>query len=858
MLARPRLSDALARGAGARLVLLRAPAGFGKTTFMVEHCASLRSNGHATAWLTLDEADNDVSRFLAHMLAAFQAIDPTLALISTDLAHPDPPPAAERDLSGAAIDLIHHVSMQHNPFAIFLDNLEVIQAPAVIGLVRRLVDALPVGGQLIAGTREAPELGLGRLRAHGHLLEVNTDVLRFSLAESAALLRGECALALTDEQIESLHQRTQGWAAALWLAALALRDHPDPAGFVHSFSGSHAAVTDYLLEDVLARQPIHTREFLMSASVPDELAPDFCNRLTGRDDSRAMLSSLERAGLFVIPQGTNGDRYRFHPLFRDFLYSQFQRVDPTGLVRVHRAASDWYLDEGQSVAAIDHLIRAGDADHAAQLLRTHAQSLLWRGRVRLLARLHDRMPASISAHADPASKLTYGWALTLTQRYPEAIAQLDQIEAREQPDPVIAAPVAAQRAFVFAMTDQIGLALDAWEACKGTIPADTQPFVHSIQQNSHAFCLIAANRFNDARAAIERGRPSHRHIGSSFNLAVASCLEATIDLAQGRVRLAVERCRDALASATTHPGLHVSGSTIAAAFLAEANYAAGLLPEAQKLLEAYLPLIEEVAAPDQLISSYITLARIAHHGGDATGASRWIASLERRGIRLGLPRLSGAAHLERSRIALIGGDLQSARTGLARACDACDWDPGGELSPHAGDIESPVLGRLRLLVHGASALAAIEPLHQAIERAQAQRRERRAHHLRVLLALALEAGGKRGEALRTMTDVAQFARGEGLARSIADEGPKALSLLAQVPTTAARPGASTIEPLTGRERRILGLLAEGHPNRTIAQRMFISESTVKTHLRSINAKLGADNRTHAVALSRRLGLLPDA
>lgn len=873
-LARPRLVEMLDRAVGAKLVVVRAPAGFGKSTFLVEYHRWLQQRGVATAWLTLDEADNDVSRFLSHVLAAFQAIDPTLALITAS--------AGERDLTGAALDLIHHLSMQSGPFALFLDNLEAVQATTVVGVLRSMLDALPVGGQLIVGSRESPKLGLGRLRAHGHLAEVTQDELRFSLEESAALLRGECRLALDDRQIKQLHRRTQGWAAALWLAALALRGHEDPEGFVRSFSGSHAAVADYLLDDVLSRLQEESRAFLLAVSVLDELNPPLCDAITGHRDSRIRLAAFEQAGLFVIKQDPEGGSFRFHPLFRDFLCNELARSDPDAAARLNRLASRWYLERRQPVSALEHLIRAGDEVAAIEMLREHAGPLLWQGRVLLLARLFDRLPGATGPGADSRLKCVYGWALLFTHRYVEALAQLDQVEATGPCDAATAAELAVQRAFILAMTDRVGQALAAWEACKGQVSPADQPFAHSIQQNSHAFCLIAANRFKEARDVIGQGGPSHRQIGSSFNLVMGACLEGAIDLARGAVRSAIALCREALASATTHPGQHVSGSTIAAAFLAEACYAAGQLDEAERLLDAYLPMLDEVAAPDQLITSRVTLARIAYRRGDRERASEHLASLERKGRLERLPRLCGSANLERARMALLDGDLQEARARLQDESVSGVPDPGGSLSLHATDIEGPVHASARLAIHDGRAVEMIAPLEHAIARALSQGRLRRAHHLRLLLAMALDRCAMTEDALRLAREVSAMAVSEGLSSAIVDEGPQAQALLAragpvELPGPASRPGVTPPgaasgmvgpdrvdadeavrvgqEGLTPREVRALRLLAEGHANRVIAERMCVSESTVKSYLRSINAKLGAENRTHAVAIARRLGIL---
>jgi len=886
-LPRPRLRAALENDDAVRLVLVRAPAGFGKTTFLAEYYRWLQTQGVGTGWLTLDDGDNDVSRFLTHTLAAFQSVDPSLGLIRSRDPSAGSTVDVEGSSSGAAIDLVQRLSAQREPFALFLDNFEAVHTPAVISMVRTLLEALPAAGRLIIGSRETPRLGLGRLRAHGQLTEITQEALRFSDEESATLLREHFGLALDPASLALLQTRTQGWAAATWLAALALRDNRDPSGFVRTFGGSHAAVADYLLDDVLSRLAADSRAFLMAVSVLDELHPPLCDAITGRQDSATMLASLEQAGLFVIPQGPDGRSFRLHPLFQDFLRTELARSDGEAPGRLRRRAAQWHLQNGQPVAALEHLIGAGEDAGSIALLREHAEPLLWRGRVLLLTRFLDRLPAAGAADAPAALKCAFAWALLLTHRYREAALQFDQVEAQHVIPPQAVINLATGRAFLLAMTDRLDEALRAWSTTGHLIDrdnptTDAYAFLRSIRQNSYACCLIAANRFDEAPKVLAAGLPSHRRLASSFNLVVSICLEGSADLARGRVGSAVAACRTALMAATTHPGQHAPGSTIAAAFLAEACYVSGAINEAGRLLEAYLPLIDEIGAPDQLITSHVVLSKIAWRRHRREQAFDHLAKLERRGLQGGLSRLVSSACLMRSHLLILAGETAAASQEISRAARVDDRDPGGELSLHASDTLGLELSRLRLMIHCGQAAAAETPLRSAITRAREQGRLRRAGHLQVLLAAALANSGRQVQARGVLKEAARDNEAEALIVVIEDEGPQAHEMLlwleepdawrgharqgANSVRTEGAPSASRqtspgdrdlIEPLTASEQRILTLLAEGHANRVIAQRLFVSESTVKTHLRSVSAKLGADNRTHAVAIARRLGLITE-
>lgn len=856
--ARKRLLETLRLSAGSRLVLVRAPAGFGKTSLMVEHFRALQQAGVATAWLTLDAGDNEIARFIAHVIAAFEAVDPSLAPMTS------PPDAGEAGMPLAALDLIQCVSTQAAPFALFIDNVEVVHDATVLGMLRMLLDALPVHGQMLLGSRETPDLGLARLRAHGHLLEIGAAALRFSRDEALELLCTRCALSLTEEQVDRLHQRTEGWAAALWLASLALREQQDPHAFVASFTGSSTNVADYLLDDVLSRLPDSTRRFLIEVSVLDELRPAPCDALTLRDDSRELLTRLERSGLFIVPQSQGRDSWRFHPLFREFLQAQ---LDPAEAAALHAAASRWHAAQQQPVPAIEHAIRGGLHDIAVDLLARHAEPLLWEGRVRVLARLFDGLPPSVRSGLEPQLALTFGWVLTFTQRYDEALALVERLEALPDPPDDLAVIVQAQRAFVLALTAQTGT-LAAWEKTLGRISETTHPFVHGLQHNSYAFSLLAADRFDSALAVAAAGMASHHRTGSSFNIAVAMCLEAEVHLTQGRARQAVERSRAALAALTAHPGRHVSGSTVAAAYLADALYAADQLPEARRLLEAYLPMISDVGTLQQVINSHRCLARIVLEHGDSARASALLDTLESIGARMSMPAIYRSVWIERSRMALLAGDTEVAAAALRHAQASACREAG--TVPIAEDVDSLQIATLRLQVHAGRASDALPLLHEAIRDAQGRGRLRRAHQLRILRALALHLSGDVAQGLRCLREALAFAEAGGLMRSFADEGPAVLALLAKLrqrvdaaPAAApagirSEPPRPLVEALTGKEIKIVQLVAEGQANKAIAKHLCISEATVKTHLRSISSKLGASNRTHAVGLARQLGLLgPD-
>jgi len=542
--------------------------------------------------------------------------------------------------------------------------------------------------------------------------------------------------------------------------------------------------------------------------------------------------------------------------------------------------------------AIEYALHCEDAPFLLSMLDAHAADLLWRGRARTLARWYTALPPGVDLASNPALMLNFAWALALTHRYELSLALLDASAGSQPPgagDPLLEIEARVQRAFIFAMTDRVKESSALWRTCVAQVSA-AQPFGYAMLGASFGYCLVAENRFDEARFFLEQARRRVLEIGNSFIAPMALCLEGAIDLAQGRLHSAISSFRAALVGATPAMFSPVAGNIVAAAFLAEALYETNHIDEAERLLGKHLPLLKEAAAPDQMITSFVVMARIAVARGNHARAIECLTEMEVVGHRKALPRMVASARLERGRIALLDGQLQTAQRQLASAAEGRIWQPFDGLVTHANDTEAPCIAELRWRIHAGRAQSAVEPLKRAVKLAQGQHRRRRALKLSILLAHAQCMTGQKLAGLRRLRDALQFAASEGFVRSFLDEGPGLLRWVAEVvdaPTEAMAGEAAVVafahqllaagglshpaltrtappEPalpgcgadlLSGREIQVLRLLAEGHRNKVIAEKLFVSETTVKAHLRSINVKLGTQSRTHASAVARQKGLI---
>ena len=407
-----RLDESLSRG---RCTLLSASAGSGKTSLLAAWVASTH---RPVAWLTLDEGDQDVHQLLRYLVAALQSIAATCGRAALAWLDAPTPPSAE----GVLTSLLNDLAVLPEPCLLVLDDYHVVRAPAMHRALAFLVNHPSPAIHLVIATREDPPLPLPRLRARGELAELRLADLRFTREEAASFLATGLGLRLPGEQLAVLVEKTEGWAAGLQLAALALRDRPDAAAFVAAFAGSHRLVADYLTAEVLERQPAATRRFLLRTGVLDRLCAPLCDALLAPSTdatataahSQGVLEELERANLFLVPLDDERRWYRYHHLFADALRARLVReVGAAAVAEVHRRASAWFEQQGLQPEAVQHALAAGDGALAARLIRPLARHMQARGQMTTLLGWLSALPeGELKAHQDLG--VVYAWGLAIT------------------------------------------------------------------------------------------------------------------------------------------------------------------------------------------------------------------------------------------------------------------------------------------------------------------------------------------------------------------------------------------------------------------------------------------------------------
>ena len=368
---RPRLVERLNEGlnTGRKLTLISASAGFGKTTLVSEWIAVCE---RPVAWLSLDDGDNDVTRFLTYLVAALQTlalsnvegIAPNIGAGVLGVLHSPQPSSTESILTA----LLNEITTVPDDFVLVLDDYHVIDSKPVDEALTFLLEHLPPWMHLVIATREDPHLPLARLRARGQLTELRATDLRFTPSETAEFLNQVMSLNLSVENISSLESRTEGWIAGLQLAAISMQGNKDVSGFIQAFAGDHRYIVDYLVEEVLKRQPEPVRSFLLQTAILDRLNSSLCDAVTGKVDGKARLEALQRGNFFVVPLDDKRHWYRYHHLFAEVLHAHLMAEQPDQVSTLHRRASEWYEHNGSAADAIRHALAAEDFERAATLM----------------------------------------------------------------------------------------------------------------------------------------------------------------------------------------------------------------------------------------------------------------------------------------------------------------------------------------------------------------------------------------------------------------------------------------------------------------------------------------------------------
>ena len=889
---RPRLSERLDRGTASRLMLVSAPAGFGKTTLLTEWLAAGPAGPageRLVAWLSLDRGDSDPASFWTYVIAALRTVAPGVGESALALLRaPQPPPVEAvltvllNDLGAIAADIV-----------LVLDDYHVIDAAAVQDGMAFLLDHLPPGLHVVIAGRADPALPLAGLRARGELAEIRAAELRFTPDEAAAYLNGMMGLQLAARDVVVLEARTEGWIAALQLAALSMQGREDVAGFIAGFAGDDRYVVDYLAEEVLQRQPDRVQAFLLQTSILGRLSGPLCDAVTGQGGGKAMLAALDRGNLFLVPLDDRRQWYRYHHLFADVLQARLLDEQPGQVPGLHRRASAWYEQNGEQPVAIAHALAAGDFGRAADLVEL-AIPAMRRGRQEAAVRGWLELLPGELIRARPVLSVAHAWALLTSGELDGVQARLDDAErwlgatptargAREAPSAGI---VVVNEAEFRRLPGAISVLRAAHAQALGDV---TETMKHArrvldmaaddddlLRGSAAGFLGLAYWASGDLEAGHRMYAGCAARVRKAGHLAdVLGCTIALADIrvTQGHLGEAMAAYEGGLELAAGRSPI-LRGAADMYVGMSELHYERDDLPAATQHLLKSQELGEHTGLPQNRYRWRVAMARIRQAEGDLDGALALLNEAER--LYMGdffpnvrpVPALTARAWIAQGRIgeALGWADEQ----GLSADDDLS----------YLREFEHITLARVLMAryqderaersVHEATRL--LERLLQAAEEGG---RTGRVIEILVLRALAHQALGDVPAALASLERAVTLAEPEGHVRVFADEGPPMTSLLG----AAAKQGIrrdyvhrllaavsktehgsprdqALIEPLSERELDVLRLLGTELDGPAIARELTVSLNTMRTHTQNIYTKLAVTNRRAAVRRAAELDLLP--
>ncbi len=883
---RPRLIRQLKDGLLRKLILISAPAGFGKTTLVSEWVGHLRledpGNGRRIAWLSLDENDNEPTRFLVYFIHALKQVnriddgfgESLLAMIRS----PQPPPNEI-----VLTSLINELADIPDDIILVLDDYHVIEAPAIDDALVFLLDHLPPNLHLTITSRVDPSLPLPRLRARGQVTEVRAADLRFTLEEASEFFRHISGLSLSPSDVAALENRTEGWIAGLQLAALSMRGREDIPEFINSFTGDHRYIVDYLVEEVLQRQPEEVRSFLLQTSILSRLNHSLCDAVTKRTDGKSLLDELGRANLFIVPLDNNRQWYRYHHLFRDVLRAHLIQEHPHQVSELHSRASEWYEQNDLSSEAIRHSLTAGDYEKAAGLVEQvwsemdrNRQSAQWLEWAKVLP---DDM-----VRLRPVLSVGYAWALldrgeleagetrlrdaeNCLEKDASEIVVVDEEEFRFLP-----ATIATARTYHSLAVGNIHNTMTYARQALDFLPADEY-----LRRGTPASLLSLASwtdgDLETADQALVNAMASYKKAGNILYTITGAYAIADMRITLGRLRQAFDVCLQALQLAEGQPHFVRWGMADVYSALSDLYRETDDIKAAEDSLLVGREFGEKSSVPRWRYRWCLAHARLKESQGDLDAAFNLLEEAEANYRRGPMPDVRPTASLT-TRIWIKQNKLS----------EALDWVRRQKISPEdelcfLREFDHITLARVLLAQFkneqkDEALQDALSLLTRLLKEAEAGGRMGSVIEIRILEALAYEAQGDLPCAIEALEHALKLAEPEGYVRIFADEGTSMARLLSEanaqglMPEYVGKlltafgeterktpPNQPLVEPLSEREREILSLIANGLKNKEIAERMVISLNTVLYHTKNIYNKLGVNKRTQAVLKAQELNLL---
>ena len=862
-------------------VVIQGPAGHGKSTLLQQIKSRSEESGMLTGWLSLEDSDNDPTRFFTALQALLEDVAPGSGV------HPDT--SVSRNSRGHLLPadwLLDWLADIGQPVALLFDEFQTLTNRGPIGFFRTLLEHLPARHRVFIGSRTVPDIALARLVVNNQALLMRAEDLRFSRSEVESFFSSAVELQISERELDAIYGNTEGWPAALQLYRLSLAQPAvrDSLGDLSLFRPRQLA--EYLADNVLSLQPREIQDFLLMTSPLLRLSGPLCDTVLGRTDSQEILVGLEKSGLFLRSLDAGTEWFSYHTLFSSFLIEQLQEHKPDLARRIHRKAAVWFREHDYFEEAIHHALATSDFELAADCMEIWATQLVMDGNLTTVERWYDRLPLDEVARR-PKLVIKVAWAQAFLRRRRKLAPILKLLERqRAETGPDREAPEDVVRSMVAIIDD------DFTEAYRIVSPVDVhdtsargfRAFELGAAANLKGYLELTSGDFERAREYLVLARTHGDRANAGFSWGYSIGTAGFNCLSQGQLKEALEL----IEANISQPRVMLDDSVASAVLVAchiQLLYEINDLDGARNQFQRFHQVIANGALHDYLVCAYVTMSRIHDAEGHPEKALQLLEEAESIGHMSGWSRLLRRISCERVRRALVAGDIDSARSIASRVSEPevhlpRTWIPFSEC------VDDDRISEIRLAIHEGRNDSAMTAVHDEIELAREQKRTRRRIRLHTLEAVGHELGGRPGDAAASFREALQLAAPGGFIRMFLDEGPVVIGLiraehqrlqphargsdLVAVLTTRLVAAAGDdharsqtlageefqpLESLSAREETTLQLLAKGLSNREIANAIYVSENTVKFHLKNIYSKLGVKNRLQATSAARELHLL---
>jgi LuxR family maltose regulon positive regulatory protein len=877
LVARPRLVTILSELSAKRLAVIKAPAGFGKTSLAAAWAEKLEQGSNYVGWLTIDSDDDEATRFLFYVSHALHNTCPGVGAGAIELI-------LENNLidpTAILSSLINDLSEIEDDIYLFLEDYHWLSAPRIHETVAYFLKHAPSHCHVVLTTRTEPHLPLATLRAQNQLIEIDAVALRFDIQETQAFLDGTKPGVLELPDVQLLQRKTEGWPAALRIIT-SMRSQSGLAfkEYVHNLSGTQRPIAAYLAE-MLDGLPLELVDFMLRTAILDRLSGPLCEAVTGSRSSRTILASLAQRQMLLTPLDNDGVWLRYHALLAEYLRQRLEADRGNETPELHRRAALWYASRELWTEAVQHAIAAGDSDRAISWIKNCAMTLIKRGDLFTLLEWQRQFPDELM-RGQPEVRLAIAWGLALALRFDEALQLATEIEndiaATHLSESDLLCECQTIRSVALALKDDTERALPLGQAC---VNGSSDPWTANVASNVLRYSHLKAGNLKQFHATPWIPYSAEEDRRNVFASVYRHCLKGLAEERQIRLAAADGHYREGLRTAEQDVGPNSIAAALPASLIARIKYEQGQLDEAEAWVIDRTSLINSGTMLDCVWSTYFVMARVAASRMNFVRARTILERAENQGVARDWGRLSACAIAEQARLYLNDGRLDEAAAcvdrleRLARKFPAprpCAWS----------EIEwYHKLARAHLLGQQARPDEAISILQQLQREAEAMQHRQFLIGVAIRLSAVQLGAGNAAEAVSRFRRVLAACAAAGLYQTVLDEGPIISNLLQtaqesgnvtpdMIPyvdrllaslqrggqdRSAPTSGAQILSALSPRETNILTLIAEGLSNKEIARSLDIGPETVKSHLKSVFTKLGVERRAQAVSRAQTLGLV---